>query len=72
MKLYDQTNAGDTMYRDPDRDPPHNLLANAILLMDKDGKPRPPPALFTYRTAAEAFKGPKVSPSWSALRAATR
>jgi hypothetical protein len=60
VKLYDQTNAGDTMYRDPDRDPPHNLLANGILLMDKDGKPRPPPALFTYRTPSEAFNGPKV------------
>jgi hypothetical protein len=48
------------MYRDPDRESPHNLLANGILLMEKDGKPRPPPALFTYLTPSERFNGPKV------------
>jgi hypothetical protein len=61
VKLYDQTNAGDTMYRDNSRPPPHNLLANGILLMKKDGKPRPPPPLFTYRTTSESFKGPKIT-----------
>jgi Protein of unknown function (DUF3048) N-terminal domain/Protein of unknown function (DUF3048) C-terminal domain len=60
VKLYDQFNAGDTMYRDPTRPPPHNLLANAVLLMKKDGKPRPPPALFTYLSGGETFNGPPV------------
>jgi hypothetical protein len=60
VKLYDQFNAGDTMYRDPTRPPPHNLLANAILLMKKDGLPRPPPPLFTYLSGSKKFEGPPV------------
>jgi hypothetical protein len=60
VKLYDQTNAGSAMYRDPDRPAPHNLLANGILLMKKDGKPRPPPALFTYLAKSKTFNGPPV------------
>jgi Protein of unknown function (DUF3048) N-terminal domain/Protein of unknown function (DUF3048) C-terminal domain len=60
VKLYDQFNAGNTMYRDPTRPAPHNLLANAVLLMQKDGKPRPPPPLFTYLTKGETFQGPPV------------
>jgi hypothetical protein len=60
VKLYDQSNAGDTMYRDPTRPPPHNLLANAILLMKKDGLPLPPPPLFTYLSGSEKFEGPLV------------
>ena len=48
VKLYDESNAGAAMFRDPSREVPHNLFANAQLLMAKDGKPRPPPALFTY------------------------
>lgn len=60
VKLYDQSNAGDTMFRDATRDPPHNLFANAELLMKKDGVPRPPPALFTYRPAGVNAKGPRV------------
>ncbi|MGC2486819.1 MAG: DUF3048 domain-containing protein [Acidimicrobiales bacterium] len=60
VKLYDQSNAGNAMYRDPDRPAPHNLLANGVLLMKKDGKPRPPPALFTYRSGSEKFNGPPV------------
>jgi len=60
VKLYDQFNAGDTMFRDPARPPPHNLLANAVLLMKKDGLPRPPPPLFTYLSGKEKFQGPPV------------
>ncbi len=60
VKLYDQTNAGSAMYRTADRPPPHNLLANGILLMKKDGKPRPPPALFTYLSKSHTFNGPPV------------
>src|SRR5580658_8774450 len=44
VKVFDQANAGDTMFRDLQRDPPHNLFAYAELLMAKDGTPRPPPA----------------------------
>jgi hypothetical protein len=60
VKLYDESNSGAGMFRDPSRQVPHNLFANAQLLMEKDGKPRPPPPLFTYRTSGEQFRGPKV------------
>src|SRR3984957_2118005 len=60
VKLYDESNAGAAMFRDPSREVPHNLFANAQLLMAKDGKPRPPPALFTYLSKGEKFRGPKV------------
>jgi hypothetical protein len=60
VKLYDESNAGAAMFRDPSREVPHNLFANAQLLMAKDGKPRPPPALFTYLSSGEKFRGPKV------------
>lgn len=49
------------MFRDPKRAAPHNLFANAALLMKKDGLPRPPPALFTYRRAGQTAHGPRVS-----------
>jgi hypothetical protein len=60
VKLYDESNAGAAMFRSPARYPPHNLFANAELLMRKDGLPRPPPALFTYRSAGQSAKGPLV------------
>jgi len=60
VKLYDESNSGAAMFRDPSREVPHNLFANAQLLMDKDGKPRPPPPLFTYLSSDEQFRGPKV------------
>lgn len=61
VKLYDESNAGAAMFRDPHRYAPHNLFANAALLMKKDGTPRPPPALFTYRPAGTSAHGPRVS-----------
>ena len=61
VKIYDEANAGDAMFRDPKRPAPHNLFANAQLLMAKDGKPRPPPALFSYLPAGESPHGPTVS-----------
>jgi Protein of unknown function (DUF3048) N-terminal domain/Protein of unknown function (DUF3048) C-terminal domain len=61
VKLYDESNSGAAMFRDASREPPHNLFANAQLLMEKDGKPRPPTALFTYLSSGEQFGGPKVS-----------
>jgi hypothetical protein len=48
VKLIDQSNAGAAMFRDTTRPPPHNLFANAVLLMKEGGKVHPPPALFTY------------------------
>jgi DUF3048 family protein len=61
VKLYDESTSGGAMFRDPNRIIPHNLFAYAQLLMDKDGKPRPPPPLFTYLSSGEQFGGPKVS-----------
>ncbi len=60
VKLYDQSNSGPAMFRDLKRYPPHNLFANAVLLMKKDGKPRPPPALFTYMAPSQKAHGPRV------------
>jgi hypothetical protein len=48
VKLIDQSSAGAAMFRDPTRPPPHNLFANAVLLMKEGGKVHTPPALFTY------------------------
>jgi hypothetical protein len=48
VTLIDQSNAGAAMFRDPTRPPPHNLFANAELLMKEGGKVHPPPPLFTY------------------------
>jgi hypothetical protein len=61
VKLYTESNSGAAMFRDPKRYPPHNLFANAALLMMKDGKPRPPPALFTYSSGPRKVIGPRVS-----------
>jgi hypothetical protein len=61
VKFFDQANAGDTMFRDNQREPPHNLFAYAELLMAKVGKPRPPPALFSYEPKGVSPRGPKVS-----------
>jgi hypothetical protein len=60
VKLYDESNSGAAMFRDAQRYPPHNLFANAALLMKKDGTPRPPPALFTYTSGPRKSLGPKV------------
>jgi Protein of unknown function (DUF3048) N-terminal domain/Protein of unknown function (DUF3048) C-terminal domain len=61
VKFYDEANSGNAMFRDPSRYAPHNLFAYAELLMKKDGKPRPPPALFTYLPEGESAHGPRVS-----------
>lgn len=60
VKVYTEANAGDAMFRSSTRAVPHNLFAYAARLMAKDGKPRPPPALFTYRPAGATFPGPAV------------
>jgi hypothetical protein len=60
VKLIDQSNAGAAMFRDPTRPPPHNLFANAVLLMKEGGKVHPPPALFTYVSQKAPAKGAPV------------
>jgi hypothetical protein len=54
VKLFDQSNAGAAMFRDPKRPPPHNLFANAAALMKEGGKVHTPPALFTYMSRGRA------------------
>ncbi|MGB7103982.1 MAG: DUF3048 domain-containing protein [Acidimicrobiales bacterium] len=61
VKVFDEANSGAAMFRVSDREAPHNLFANGQLWMKKDGKPRPPPALFKYLPAGESAHGPKVS-----------
>jgi hypothetical protein len=60
VKLIDQSNAGAAMFRDPTRPPPHNLFANAELLMKEGGKVHTPPALFTYVPQKSAPVGAPV------------
>ncbi len=60
VKLYDESNSGSAMFRDPNRPVPHNLFANAQLLMKKDGVPRPTRPLFSYLAPGQFAHGPKV------------
>ena len=53
VKTLDQSNSGSAMFRDPQRYAPHNLYADAVLLMAKGGTPKPPPALFTYNSGSK-------------------
>ena len=61
VKLLQESDAGGAMFRDLRRPPPHNLLANAALLMKFNGVPKPPPALFTYRSASTPATGARVN-----------
>ncbi len=61
VKLLQESDAGGAMFRDLSRPPPHNLLANAALLMKFNGVPKPPPALFTYRSASTPATGARVN-----------
>jgi hypothetical protein len=60
VKLIQESNAGAAMFRDPTRPPPHNLFANAVLLMKVGGKVHSPPALFTYVPRSAPPKGAPV------------
>jgi hypothetical protein len=46
----DESAAGDAMFRDSARRPPHNLYARPPILFTKGGTPVPPPPLFQYST----------------------
>jgi hypothetical protein len=61
VKLFTEANAGAAMFRDAARYPPHNLFANAVLLMKMDAKPQPPRPLFTYAPANAKQLGAPVS-----------
>jgi hypothetical protein len=61
VKLIQESNAGSAMFRDLKRMPPHNLLANAVLLVKFDGRPKPPRALFRYRSASTPATGARVN-----------
>jgi hypothetical protein len=62
VKLIDEATAGAAMFRSAKRQPPHNLFANAALLMKEGGKVHTPPALFTYvPRSAPAFGAPVTS-----------
>jgi len=60
VKLFQQSNAGAAMFRDPSRPPPHNLFANALEIMAQGGKVHVPPALFTYVPRSSAPLGAPV------------
>ncbi len=61
VKLIDESSAGGAMFRDPSRQAPHNLYANAARLFAFKGTPTPPPALFQYRSANQAPLGPSIA-----------
>lgn len=60
VKLVDESAAGDAMFRDSGRQPPHNLYARPAKLFTLGGQPAPPPALFTY-ASAPVTSGPAVA-----------
>lgn len=60
VKLIDQSNAGAAMFRSSSRPPPHNLFANAVLLMKEGGKVHTPPPLFTYVARNAPARGAPV------------
>lgn len=57
VKLVDESSAGGAMFRDPSRQAPHNLYANAAGLFAFKGTPTPPPVLFHYRSATTKATG---------------
>lgn len=61
VKLVDQANAGPAMFRDFKRYAPHNLYANAVLLMARGGTPKPPLPLFRYANGSRRVAGRPVS-----------
>lgn len=54
--LVDESRAGSAMYRDRSRQAPHNLYGKGDALFAKGGTPAPPPALFTYASAASSVR----------------
>jgi hypothetical protein len=63
LALVDEDKADETgaMYRDPDLYAPHNLFGIGSDLFAIGGSPKPPPALFSYRSAGTKVKGTTVA-----------
>jgi hypothetical protein len=61
VKLIDESSAGAAMFRDPNRQAPHNLYAIGSLLFRFGGTPTPSPKLFTYRAVTDKVKGTTVA-----------
>lgn len=64
VKLVDESSAASAMFRDPTRYAPHNLFAVAPALFTQfaaGARPVPPPALFSYRRAAQTPIGRPIS-----------
>src|ERR1017187_2261248 len=61
VKLFDEFNSGAAMFRDSQRYAPHNLFANAALLMKMDKNPERPQSLFPYSSAKGKPSGAPVS-----------
>jgi hypothetical protein len=61
VKLFNEANSGGAMFRDAARYPPHNLFANAALLMKMDAHPQAPRPLFTYALPSVKTPGPHVT-----------
>lgn len=52
VKRIDESAAGNAMFRDSARRPPHNLYAHPAQLFTLGGVPAPPPPVFDYATGA--------------------
>lgn len=61
VKLINESNAGTAMFRDTERQAPHNLYAVGESLFAVGGTPTPPKPLFTYRSASKKVSGTRVT-----------
>jgi len=53
----DESQAGDAMFRNPEKQGTHDLFGRGQLLFDKGGQPAPPPPLFEYVDEGETVPG---------------
>jgi hypothetical protein len=60
VRLFDESNAGAGMFRDPTRYAPHNLYANAVRLMSMGGRAHVPQPLFHFVSAKSPAVGVRV------------
>ena len=61
VKLINESSAGSAMFRDPNRQAPHNLFAVGESLFAAGGTPTPPSPLFSYRGPGDLVKGAKAT-----------
>ena len=60
VKLFDESNSGSAMFRDPTRYAPHNLYADPVRLMSMGGVARPPRPLFQFAPVGTRALGAPV------------